>query len=116
VRWHHGTPFTAEDVVFNWQYSRDPATAAVTSGACRDIQVEELDRHTVRVLFPQPQPFWADAFVGPSGLIIPKHLFEEYAGARPREAPTNLRPVGTGPYRFVDFRPGDLIAGELNPY
>ena len=32
VKWHDGQPFTADDVVFNWQYARDPATAAVTSG------------------------------------------------------------------------------------
>src|SRR5215472_2914960 len=63
VTWHDGAPFTADDVVFNWEYSRYPATAAVTSGTYRDIQVEKVDQHTVRVLFPGPQPFWADAFV-----------------------------------------------------
>src|SRR5215472_3025102 len=63
VQWHDGAPFTADDVVFNWEYSRYPATAAVTSGTYRDIQVEKVDQHTVRVLFPGPQPFWADAFV-----------------------------------------------------
>jgi peptide/nickel transport system substrate-binding protein len=42
-------------------------------------------------------------------------LFEPYKGANSREAPANLKPVGTGPYRFVDFKPGDLIKGERNP-
>jgi peptide/nickel transport system substrate-binding protein len=115
VQWHDGAPFTAEDVVFNWEYARDPATAAVTSGTYRDIQVEKVDQHTVRVLFDKPQPFWADAFVGTNGQIIPKHLFESYAGEKSREAPANLRPVGTGPYRFKDFKPGDMILGEINP-
>ena len=32
VKWHDGKPFTADDVVFTWQYAKDPATAAVTSG------------------------------------------------------------------------------------
>src|SRR5207302_7893771 len=32
-----------------------------------------------------------------------------------RDAPQNLKPVGTGPYRFVDFQPGDLVRGERNP-
>ena len=56
-----------------------------------------------------------DAFVGPNGLIIPQHLFEPYAGDKSREAPANLRPIGTGPYRFKDFKPGDMIVGEINP-
>jgi hypothetical protein len=114
VTWHDGAPFTADDVVFNWEYSRNPATAAVTSGTYKDIQVEKVDQHTVRVLFAAPQPFWADAFVGPNGQIIPKHLFEQYAGEKSREAPTNLRPVGTGPYKFRDFKSGDMITGEIN--
>jgi len=60
-------------------------------------------------------PFWAEAFCGPRGMIIPKHLFDAYRGAKSREAPTNLKPVGTGPYRFVDFKPGDTVRAELNP-
>src|SRR5918995_4106173 len=63
VKWHDGQPFTADDVVFTWQYSRDPATAAVTSGSYRDVTVEKVDSHTVTVKFNQPTPFWADAFV-----------------------------------------------------
>jgi hypothetical protein len=47
-------------------------------------------------------------------MIIPKHLFGPYAGAKSRDAPNNLKPVGTGPYTFVDFKPGDLVAGALN--
>ena len=47
-------------------------------------------------------------------MIIPKHLFEPYKGVNSREAPANLKPVGTGPYRFVDFKPGDLVKGERN--
>jgi peptide/nickel transport system substrate-binding protein len=66
-------------------------------------------------MFDQPTPFWADAFVGPRGMIIPKHLYADFIGAKSREAPTNLKPVGTGPSRFVDFKPGDIVRGELNP-
>ena len=33
VQWHDGRPFTADDVVFNWEYASDPATAAVTIGS-----------------------------------------------------------------------------------
>jgi peptide/nickel transport system substrate-binding protein len=115
VKWHDGKPFTADDVVFNWEYSSDPATAAVSVGVYGDIKVEKVDDLTVRILFKAPTPFWANAFIGAYGCIIPKHLFADYKGAKSREAPNNLKPVGTGPYRFVEFKPGDVVRGELNP-
>ena len=115
VTWHDGRPFTADDVVFNWEYAADPATAATTIGSYQDLKVEKLDPLNVRIQFDKPTPFWADAFVGQRGMIIPKHLFEPYKGANSRDAPGNLKPVGTGPYRFVDFKPGDLVKGERNP-
>jgi peptide/nickel transport system substrate-binding protein len=114
VTWHDGKPFTADDVVFNWQYSIDPGTAATTIGSYKDIKVEKVDDLTVRVLFDKPTPFWADAFVGVRGMIIPKHLFADYTGGKSRDAPANLKPVGTGPYKFADFKPGDMVRGEIN--
>ncbi len=115
VKWHDGQPFTADDVVFNWEYSRDPATAAVTSGTYKDISVQKVDDLTVKVIFETPQPFWASAFCATAGMIIPKHLFKDFMGAKSREAPTNLKPVGTGPYLFKEFKPGDLLTGVINP-
>ena len=115
VQWHDGKPFTADDVVFNWEYAADPATASVTIGSYKDVKAQKIDSHTVKVTFEKPTPFWADPFVGVRGMIIPKHLFEAFKGAKSREAPANLKPVGTGPYRFVDFKPGDMVKGELNP-
>src|SRR5438874_11816159 len=62
VQWHDGKPFTADDVVFNWEYAADPATAATTIGSYKDIKVEKVDTHTVRIHVDKPTPFWADAF------------------------------------------------------
>jgi peptide/nickel transport system substrate-binding protein len=115
VSWHDGAPFTADDVVFNCEYAADPATAATTIGSYQDIKVEKIDASSVRVRFKKPTPFWADAFVGQRGMVIPKHLFEPYKGTASRDAPANLKPIGTGPYRFVDFKPGDVVRGERNP-
>ena len=114
VQWHDGKPFTADDLVFNWEYAANPATAATTVATYRDIKVEKLDSHSVRVVFQKPTPFWAEAFCGTRGMIIPRHLFEPYKGDKSREAPNNLKPVGTGPYRFVDFKPGDMVRGQIN--
>ena len=116
VTWHDGKPFTADDVVFNWEFVADPATSAVTSGSYREIsKIETPDPYTVKIVFNKPQPFWADAFCGTRGQIIPKHHFDAYRGAKSREAPANLKPVGTGAFRFVDFKPGDVVRAELNP-
>ncbi len=114
VTWHDGQPFTADDCVFTWEYARDPATAAITIGVYKDVKVEKVDSHSIRVSFPKPTPFWAQAFVAAEGMVLPKHLFAPYIGAKSREAPNNLKPVGTGPYKFVDFKPGDMVRGEIN--
>ncbi len=114
VKWQDGQAVTADDLVFTWQYAKDPATAATTIGSYKDCTVDKVDDLTVKVTFAKPTPFWADAFVGQAGSILPKHLFADYAGAKSRDAPANLHPVGTGPYRFVEFRPGDMLRGERN--
>ncbi len=95
VQWHDGQPFTSADVVFNWEYASDPATSAVSIGSYKDVVVTAIDDYTVRVEFKKPSPFWAIPFVGVHGMIIPKHVFEGYRGAKSREAPANLNPTTT---------------------
>ncbi len=114
VTWHDGKPFTADDCLFTWEFARDPASAAITAGVYKDIKVDKVDSHTIRVTFTKPTPFWAAAFVAAEGMIIPKHVFGPYSGAKSREVPANLKPVGTGPYKFSDFKPGDIVRGEIN--
>jgi peptide/nickel transport system substrate-binding protein len=113
VHWHDGRPFTADDVVFTWEY----AIEGGVGGRYRDLErVERLNDHAVRVVFREPTAFWAEAFCGiDTGQILPRHVFGPFRG-RAREAPANYQPVGTGPYRCVEFRPGDVIRAELNPY
>ena len=115
VTWHDGRPFTADDVVFTWQYAADPATAATSAGSYQGIdRIDRIDDHTVKLVFKRPTPYWADAFCSAAGMVLPRHVFEPFRGGKSREAPANLRPVGTGPYRFVDFKPGDVLHAELN--
>ena len=115
VTWHDGKPFTADDVVFTWEFVTDPAAAAITIGTFKEVKrVEKLDPYTVRIVFHEPVPVWGRPFVGIFGLVVPRHVFEAYRGAKSREAPANLKPVGTGPYKFVDFKPGDSVRGAIN--
>ena len=114
VSWHDGQPFTADDCVFTFDYVKDPATAAVTAGNYQDATIQKIDAHTIRIAFTRPTPNWYDVLVSSAGAILPKHVFANYTGSRSREAPANLKPVGTGPYKFVDFKPGDIVLGEIN--
>ncbi len=115
VRWHDGKPFTADDVVFTWEYAADPATGATTHRTYKTIErVEKIDDHTVKVVFPEPTAYWFDAFCSGRGLIIPKHLFSSYTGQNARNAPYNHKPVGTGPYKIVEFKPGDAVRYAIN--
>src|SRR5918996_4584252 len=117
VAWHDGKPFTAADVIFTWEYAADSATGAITSGSYLNIQrIDKQDDHTIQVVFKEPTPFWYDAFFGNRGHILPKHLMAEYKGQNSRNAPYNLKPVGTGPYKIVEFKPGDVALYELNPH
>jgi len=116
VQWHDGKPFTADDVIFTWEWVADPATASLNITAYQDIErIDRIDDHTAKVTFKEPRAFWYDAFFGVRGYILPKHLFKDYKGANARNAPQNLKPVGTGPYKIVDFKPGDSARYEINP-
>jgi peptide/nickel transport system substrate-binding protein len=115
VVWHDGKPFTADDVIFTWEFAADPATGATTTGSYADIDhIDKLDEHTVKVVFKEPTPFWYDAFFGHRGHILPNHLFAQYKGQEARNAPYNLKPVGTGPYKIGEFKPGDVALYEIN--
>jgi peptide/nickel transport system substrate-binding protein len=115
VTWHDGRPFTADDVIFTWQYAADSATAATSAGSYQGIdRIDRIDDYTVKLVFKRPTPYWADAFCSAAGMVLPRHVFEPFRGGKSREAPANLKPVGTGPYRYVDFKPGDVLHGEIN--
>jgi peptide/nickel transport system substrate-binding protein len=115
VQWHDGKPLTADDFVFTWEYAADPATTAISQGTYKDVaRIDKLDAHTIKIVYKVPYPAWFQTFGG-TACVLPKHIFEPFKGAKAREAPANLKPVGTGPYRIVDFKPGDAIRAELNP-
>lgn len=116
VKWADGQPFTADDVVFTYQFVTNKETSAVTLGTYLDIEkVEALDPLTVRVTFKEPTAGWYGPFVGTNGMILPKHALQDYIGANARNAPFNLKAFGTGPYMVEDFKPGDLVVYTANP-
>ncbi len=114
VEWADGTPFTADDVLFTFQYATNSEVGTTTSATYEIVErVEVLDDHRVKVHFKDVNPAWALPFVGVNGMIIPRHLFQDYNGPNWQEAPANLLAVGTGAYRVAEFIEEDiLIIGE----
>ncbi|HET7036203.1 MAG TPA: peptide ABC transporter substrate-binding protein [Thermomicrobiaceae bacterium] len=116
VKWHDGQPFTAKDVAFTFKFVSDPKTAATTAGVYVNVDsVDVVDDYTVKVNFKQPEPAWYYSFTGANGMIIPEHVFSDYVGANSRNAPANLKPVGTGSFQIVEFKPGDVGTFKLFP-
>ncbi len=117
ITWSDGSPLTAEDAVFSWQYCTDPAGGCAQLSNYTDVEnVEAVDERTIRITFSVPKPFPYGPFVGAQSPIIQKAQFENCLGER---APTcteeNFAPIGTGPFVVTDFKANDVATFEANP-
>ncbi len=110
IRWHDGQPLTAEDVRFTYQAFVNPAVKTPYSSNYELVDaVDVLDARTVRIHYKEP---FAPALESWMTGIIPKHLLEH----EDLNTTSLLRhPIGTGPYRFVRWKTGELITLAANP-
>ena len=113
VKWHDGKPFTADDVLFTYKTMMNPKTPTAYRNDFEPIkEIVVVDPYTVRVTYSQP---FAKALMGWGQTILPKHLLEKYAeDGKLREAPQVLKPVGTGPYRFHEWKTGEKVVLVAN--
>ncbi len=117
VRFHDGTPLTAETARFSFDRQMDPAHPAHFATASfqywqnfySDIQrVEVVDKMTLRLHLNQPNAsILSSLAICPVWLISPA-AFEEYGEQLP------FHPVGTGPYKFVEWRSNEAVVMERN--
>ncbi len=115
VTWSDGEPFTADDVKFTFDYVSNEATAATTAGNYAVIDsVDAVDPTTVKINFKDPTPGWYGVFCGDYGRILPQHVLKDSVGAAARNAPFNLKPIGTGPYKVDEFQAGDHVSYSIN--
>jgi peptide/nickel transport system substrate-binding protein len=115
ARWHDGRPFTADDVVFTWEAMVNPKTpTAYREDFLAAKTVEAIDPHTVRITYEKP---YAKALQSWEVYMLPRHLLQSYVQeGKLREAPQNrVSPVGTGPYRFREWKPGEKVVLIENP-
>ena len=98
VKWHDGTDFTAEDVVFTYEYTEEHPYQWVDNSIVESV--EAVDEHTVKLyLSTTYAPFLQD--VAGAQPILPKHIWEDVAV--PEEFLTPEAVIGTGPYKLVDY-------------
>ncbi|MDR1977565.1 MAG: ABC transporter substrate-binding protein [Synergistaceae bacterium] len=112
VKWHDGTPFTANDVVFTYNIlaGDETLTASIKSNYEDIAQASAPNAETVVFKLSRYNAAMPDNFtIG----ILPEHLLK---GQDIATAPFNQRPVGTGRYRFVEWdAAGGTITVERNP-
>ncbi len=115
VKWSDGTPFTADDVVFTEKYQCDKASATSTSDRCENLKsVEKVDANTVKVTYKSPQSFFLQWGTATSGAILNAKQYASCVGAAAKSCPADQKPIGTGPYKVRDFKPGDTVLYDLN--
>ena len=110
VRWHDGKPFTADDVLFTYAKLKDPKVQTPFGSDYEDIEsVTAPDPYTVRVVYRKPfAPGLSSWGMG----IVPKHIFDK---GDFNSNPANRAPIGTGPYRFKQWKTDQYILLEANP-
>ncbi|MGB3097568.1 MAG: peptide-binding protein [Candidatus Deferrimicrobiaceae bacterium] len=111
VRWQDGTPFTSEDVLFTYRKMIDPNTPTAYAEDFKQVtRAEAPDPHTFVVEYEKP---FAPALASWGMHVLPKHLLEEYPDIS--KSPLNKKPVGTGPFRFLEWKTGAKTVFEANP-
>jgi len=112
VPWHDGVKTSAYDVEFTFRYGTDPKTGYPNGDywvGWKGVQV--VDSFTVRfTLDPQPEPLANLPWIP----IMPKHLLDSIKPENLRNAPFNQKPVGNGPFRFVEYVPNQRWVFEAN--
>lgn len=109
VLWHDGQPFSSADAKFTLDSIRQ---SGFQKSRLQDLtSVEAPDPNTVVVKLKNPSGVLLAVLADAGEHILPKHLYE---GGKLDENPNNLKPIGTGPFKFDDYRPGQFISLVAN--
>ncbi|MDE2638465.1 MAG: peptide ABC transporter substrate-binding protein [Chloroflexota bacterium] len=117
IVWSDGTPFTADDVVFTWEYCTHPEAGCVQADEFVGVvSVEAMGMHSVTVTFDAPKPNPFRPFVSHIQPILQKAQFGDCVGAEMAAcSDQNFAPIGTGPFIVEEFRPNDVVTYVRNP-
>jgi peptide/nickel transport system substrate-binding protein len=133
VKWHDGKPFTAKDVAFTFYSVLDPKVTTPHRGYFDALvgfpeltnkdnpkkpeelaqkPIEVVDDHTIRFRLRYPYGAFLAVLVNPRAGIVPEHVLK---GQDLNTAEFNRKPIGTGPFKFVEWKRGERIVLEANP-
>jgi len=113
IKFHNGEPFTAQSVKATIDYALDPAVKSHFAGASywglvKEVQI--VDDFTVRFVTKQPWPNLVDSAASTNSLIMPAKALKELGPQKLAE-----KPIGTGPFRFVEWKRDERLVLERNP-
>ena len=113
VKFHNGEPFTAQSVKATIDYALDPASKSHFAGASywglvKEVQV--VDDFTVRFITKQPWPNLVDSAASTNSLMMPAKALKELGPQKLAE-----KPIGTGPFRFVEWKRDERLVLDRNP-
>ena len=114
--WSDGTPVTAADVVFTWQYCTAEGGGCAQAAKFDGVtSVEATDDLTIKVTFGAPTAYPYNPFVGAQSPVIQAAQFADCLGAKAQECTdANFMPVGTGPFAVTDFLTNDVVQYAAN--
>lgn len=110
VIWHDGRPFTADDVKWTMEALRE-ARGTARQLAARIQSIEVVDPHTVRLRLAESWAPFLTTLAQFDTAILPRHRF---SGRDWRSHPENMRPVGTGPFKFDRWEHGERLTLVAN--
>jgi peptide/nickel transport system substrate-binding protein len=115
VKWQDGAPLTARDVVFTQAATMNPATNVISRVGYAEIAtIAAPDPLTVVLHLRRPYAPIVAVFCGPEGFgILPAHLLASYRNLN--HVAFNALPIGSGPFRVLEWRHGDRIVFAANP-
>lgn len=110
VYWHDGEKFTADDVVYTYQTTKDFQLGVYYSTIEPITTIEKVDDYTVRFVTEKPMVNMVSAML----YIVPEHIFSQYDTPDKMSQFANEEMIGTGPYKLADFSEGEYVKYELN--
>ena len=106
VKFHDGESMTAEDVVFSINRARESNYVSYVVDAISDITAD--DDYTVTITTKEPYAPLLASLTVPFTAIVPKHAVEA------DEEAFTMHPIGTGAYKFVEWKQGEYVKLEAN--